>query len=159
MFRPGLCPAAPRAVSSREGPSQRHRASAGGHVAPCTMLGAGSAPTPLPAPVNCTVGFLLPCPGVQCIHCYCCLLPPLKITLSFKHQPQRGTAVLCSCKAQDSVFSWALNAQKRDVPCWAPGRWHSLASTRPPGTPSPVTAAWLLTASEPREHRSGKAQL
>lgn len=72
----------------------RHRASAGGRVSPCGMPGPGSAPTPPPAPVNCAVGFLLPCPGVQCVHCYCCLLPPLKITLSLKHQPQRGKGSL-----------------------------------------------------------------
>lgn len=160
VFGPGPCPAVPGAVSSREGLSQRHRAGAGSCVAPCSVPGAASAPTPLPAPVNCRVSFLLPCPGTQCIHSYSfCLLWKLLYRSNISHGEE--TAVLRSCKAQDSVFSWALGAQKHDMPCWVPGRWHGPGQYPCPrhSESRPVTAAWLLTASQPREQRSGKAQL
>lgn len=129
---------------------------------PAACLGPGLAPTLPSAPVNCSVGFLLPCPRVQCIHCYCCLFPPLKITSSFKHQSQRGNGSLMFIQ---SPGTQSFNGRRthRNAACRAgrPRGGTALAGTRPSGTPSPgpVTAAWVLAASEPREQRSGKAQL
>lgn len=102
-FRPGLCPA----VSSRAELAQRHRAGL------CRTLqrARGSLSTHTSTtPVNCRVSFLLLFPGAQCIQPYCCLLPTLKSFYCLHISHREETAVLRSCKAQDSVFPWAPNS-------------------------------------------------
>lgn len=161
MFRPGLCPAVPRGVSTRKGCPRGTGLMQKPVSHPAACLGPGLAPALPSASVNCSVGFLLPCPRVQCIHCYCCLFP-LKLTSSFKHQSQRGNGSLMFIQ---SPGTQSFNGRRthRNAACRAgrPRGGTALAGTRPPGTPSPgpVTAAWVLAASEPREQRSGKAQL
>lgn len=90
-----------RGVSGDEGLSQRHGASAGSHLS--TLQHAwGWAWRPLlhQPGVDCRAGFILPCPDVQCVHCYCCIFPPLKLLQHEKNTRREETVVLRSCKAR-----------------------------------------------------------
>lgn len=86
-------------VSGNEGPSQRHGARAGGHLAiPQRAQGPARWPLLQRAQVNCREGFVSPCPDVQCICCYFCIFPPLKLHLTLQEQSLTGNLGLSSCE-------------------------------------------------------------